>query len=292
MRISKSDFNIIKELLIKKNIKRGVNFVKKDIIKKLNLNGSIELKRISPQRYKITLLKEENIFIFLRSLDYTIYKIYDIDKYITEVLDRDVSRDKIQNWTNKTKSISSKSLRGLYISSLASIDIKINNEVVTIIPTNGLGYFCFYTEKIEIDKDIVIVGVENYQVIWFAKKYKEFFYQRDYLFVVRNSYMREWIENLENEYIHFGDYDLAGINIYINEIVPRLKKSKKYSMFIPDNIEYLIREYGDRELFDKQKKYLNMKIKDNKILKLKKIIEKYRKGLEQEGIYLLSIKPA
>ena len=71
--------------------------------------------------------------------------------------------------------------------------------------------------------------------------------------------MREWIETLENEYIHFGDYDLSGINIYINEMIPRLKKSKKYSMFIPFNIESLIDKYGDRELFEKQKRYFEYK---------------------------------
>ena len=51
--------------------------------------------------------------------------------------------------------------------------------------------------------------------------------------------MLEWISNLENEYIHFGDYDLAGVNIYLNKVLPRLS-SKKYSMFIPNNIEQLI----------------------------------------------------
>ena len=36
------------------------------------------------------------------------------------------------------------------------------------IITNGLGYFCFYTEKIEVTKETIIVGVENYQVVWFC----------------------------------------------------------------------------------------------------------------------------
>ena len=141
-----------------------------------------------------------------------------------------------------------------------------------------------------MSKDTIIVGVENYQVVWFAKKYRELFREKNLLFVVRNPYMREWIEDLENEYIHFGDYDLAGISIYINEIVPRLKKSKKYSMFIPENIEFLIKKYGDRELFEKQKRYLNMKLYNQEILELKRIIEMYKKGLEQEALAFYEIK--
>ena len=287
MKITKSDFNIIKEILIKKELIRGLGFVEKDIIKRLKLNGSIELKRVSAQRYRIVLCKEDNIFAFLKTLNYHIKSIEDIDSYITEILEKKVSRDKIQKWTNNTKSKTSKSLKGLYLSSLNNIDIKINNEIVTIVPTNGLGYFCFYTEKVEVAKDITIVGIENYQVVWFAKRYKELFSQKNILFVVRNPYMREWIESLENEYIHFGDYDLAGINIYINEIIPQLKKSKKYSMFIPNNIESLIQKYGDRELFEKQKRYLDIEIEDRDVMRLKEIIKKYKKGLEQEGLVAL-----
>jgi len=285
MNLTKSDFKIIKEFLIKKKILRGRKFTEKAIVQKLKLNGSIVLNRITPQRYEIVLLKEENIFNFFKSLGYLkIETLKDIDEYIKDILEKDVSRDKIQQWTKSTKTKTSKSLKGLYISSIENLNIKINDEVVTIVPTNGLGYFCFYTEKIEVTKETIIVGVENYQVVWFAKKYRELFKEKHLLFVVRNPYMRDWIEDLENEYIHFGDYDLAGISIYINEMIPRLKKSKKYSMFIPENIEFLIREYGDRELFEKQKRYLNMKLEDKKILELKRIIKIYKKGLEQEAL--------
>ena len=291
MKLTKSDFKIVKELLIEKKIVRGRKFIEKIVIQKLKLNGSIALNRMTAQRYEIELLKEENIFSFLKSIGYIkIETVDDIDRYIEEILDKKVSRDKIQAWTKSTKSKTSKSLKGLYLSSVENIDIKINDEVVTIVPTNGLGYFCFYTEKVTVSKDTIIVGVENYQVIWFAKKYRELFREKNLLFVVRNPYMREWIENLENEYIHFGDYDLAGISIYLNKIIPRLQKSKKYSMFIPSNIETLIKEHGDQELYEKQKQYKSLYTSDIQINNLINSIETNKKSLEQEGLYLFYSK--
>jgi hypothetical protein len=287
IKINKRDFENIKDLIKDSSVTYG-RFSNKKIIEILRLNGSIKINRVSAQRSIIHLLKEENIFNFFRNNGYNISSINDIETYINKIIDVNPSRDVIQEWTSSTKAKKSKSLKGLYISSLKNLDIKINDETVTIIPINGLGYFCFHTEKIEIGKEIIIVGIENYQVIWFAKKYKEFFDRDNILFIVRNEYMREWISNLENEYIHFGDYDLAGINIYINEIIPRLKKSKKYSMFIPDNIEYLIHEHGNLEIYRDQKdKYKNLVAKDVKINKLYKIISNEKKGLEQEGLYKL-----
>ena len=284
MKLTKSDFNTIKELLDKRELLRGLAFRNRAIIKRLELNGTVVIERLTPQRYKITLEKESNLFLFFKSINYNIKSREDIEQYITEVLYKDASRDTIQKMTNNSKTRSSKSLKGLYLSAIEPITIKINNHEVLITPTDGLGYFCFYTEQVELSKEIAVVGVENYQVVWFAKRYKELFKRKNLLFVVRNPYMLEWICSLENEYIHFGDYDLAGIHIYLNEIVPRLKNSKGYSMFIPKNIEDLIDTYGSRELFEKQKKYLSIEPKEASLVALKEIIVKHKKGLEQEGL--------
>lgn len=284
MKINKKDFLNIKYLLEEGSITEG-KFVNKEVVRELRLNGAVEDGKKTPKVRYINLVKEQNVFLFFKNNSFYIESKDEIDAYIQEIFDTKSSRDTIQKWHNNSKAKDSKSLKGLYVSSLNQIDIKLNDEIVTIIPNNGLGYFLFYTQKIEVFEKTIIVGVENYQVIWFAKKYKQFFENNNILFVVINPYMLEWIGTLENEYIHFGDYDIAGINIYLNTIIPRLKKSKKHSMFIPDNIEYLIQEHGDYELYEKQ--YKNLVTNDFKINKLIKNINKYKKSLEQEGLCLL-----
>jgi len=285
MKINKHDFNKLKILLEKGTITKSA-FKNQDIVDGLKQNGSVKDGKKTPKLRYIELLKAENIFLFLQQNNYNINSLEDIDSYIEDMFNSSVSRDTIQKHTSNTKSKTSKSLKGLYVSSLQDIDIKIDDEVVTIIPQNGMGYFLFYTQKVELFEDTVIVGIENYQVVWFAKKYKEFFKNKKVLFVVTNPYFLSWIEDKENEYIHFGDYDLAGINIYLNKVIPRLKKVKKHSIFIPKNIENLIKEHGDFELFKKQLQYEDITASQDEISKLISKIKSYKKGLEQEGLYL------
>jgi len=179
-------------------------------------------------------------------------------------------------------------MHGLYLSSSQKLDVVLDGNTINILPNDGLGYFFFHTQKVEVSKNTVIVGVENYQVVWFAKRYEKFFYKPNILFVVTTPYMLEWISTLENEYIHFGDYDLAGVNIYLNKVLPRLLKSKKYSMFIPKNIEQLIKKYGNSELYKNQKQYKNLRTGDEEITSLIEIITRLKKGFEQEGLSLCS----
>ncbi|MBL0707948.1 MAG: hypothetical protein JJW00_02775 [Sulfurimonas sp.] len=286
MKINKQDFLNIKLLLEKHSITEG-KFLNKEIVVELKNNGSIVGGKKTPKVRYIDLAIKENIFLFLKNNNYNIESIDDIDRYIKEIFDTKAPRAKVQKWHNNSKTIDSKSLKGLYVSSLKTIDIKLNGEPLSIVPNNGVGYFLFYTQKVELFEDTVIVGVENYQVVWFAKKYRYFFNQDKIIFVVINPYMLEWISGLTNEYIHFGDYDLAGIGIYLNKIVPRLSSSKKHSMFIPDNIKELIEKYGDHTLYEKQKQYKELNTNNIKIDNLIKIIKTFKKSIEQEGLYLL-----
>jgi len=283
MNLSPSNLTPLKTLLQTKTINEG-KFKNKEFLEELVLNGAVEIIRKTPKRKVIHLLKEENIFNFLKNNKYAINSLEELNNYIEEMSKSNVSRATIQKNQGNTKRKKSPSLKGLYISAPYKVELQLDEERVTIIPQNGMGYFFFYTQKVILDRDTIIVGVENYQVVWFAQKYAQFF-EKKTLFVMINPFMLKWLEDKENEYIHFGDYDLAGINIYQNKVVPRLQKSVQYSMFIPHNIEKLIKEKGDIALYEKQIRYKNMFIFDKDVKKLRDTVVKYKKSLEQEGVY-------
>ena len=287
MKINKKDFLNLKTLIETGCITEG-KFSNKELVKQLKLNGSVVDGKRTPKIRYIQLANALNIFILLKNFGYNIASVEEIERYIEEIFENKPSRDTIQEWRNDSKAINSPSLKGLYVSSLHVTKIKLNSEVISILPTDGIGYFLFHTETIELFPDTVIIGVENYQVIWFAKRYKEFFNMQNSIFVVINPYMLEWISGVENQYIHFGDYDLAGINIYLNKVFPKLQDANKASMFIPDNIAFLIEKHGDTALYEKQKQYTNLLTDDVKILDLINSIKYYKKAIEQEGLHRLS----
>ena len=61
---------------------------------------------------------------------------------------------------------------------------------------------------------------------------------------------------------------------------------QKHSIFIPKDIEKLVQKDGDSELFKKQLRYENITASKDNIAKLISTIKYYKKGLEQEGLYL------
>ena len=98
---------------------------------------------------------------------------------------------------------------------------------------------------------------------------------------MQNKDFLKWMKSIPNNYLHFGDFDIAGIGIYLNEYKKHLLG--KATFFIPENIKNDIRKNGNRERFDKQK--INFKIdqiQESKIIELIEIIQLEKKGLDQE----------
>ncbi len=96
-----------------------------------------------------------------------------------------------------------------------------------------------------------------------------------------------WLQTLENQYLHFGDFDLAGIAIYLNEFWKYLDNNK-CSFFIPDVISAnnfeILQKNGSSRLYNKQiEKYANFNTYNcPQIAMLLSAIRGYKKGLVQE----------
>ena len=91
----------------------------------------------------------------------------------------------------------------------------------------------------------------------------------------------KWLQTIPNPYLHFGDLDFSGIGIYLNEFKKHL--GNRATFFIPSNAEELLERYGNRELYDNQKRNFSMEeIEEIKLNQLITMIHEYKRGLEQE----------
>jgi hypothetical protein len=137
---------------------------------------------------------------------------------------------------------------------------------------------------------VVIVNVENSENFSQIARQRHLFEGISTLFVSRypqnqNKDLLRWLQGIPNSYLHFGDFDFAGINIYLNEYKRSLGKQAKF--FIPANIEELIVRYGNRALYDYQKPNFQLsEIEEPGIHELSLLLHRYKRGLEQEALIL------
>ena len=135
-----------------------------------------------------------------------------------------------------------------------------------------------------IPEDVVIVGIENGENFQNIRAQKYLFEGMKVLFVSRypqSKDLRTWLQSIPNHYIHFGDFDLAGIHIFLTEFYTYLGERAEFQ--IPTDVEERIAS-GSRMLYDAQySKYKSMDVADKRLQVLVEMIHRYRRGYEQEG---------
>lgn len=243
--------------LLKLKEQKELNYsqVPKKLIEELKSENLIEIKTISANKKKI--LVKDQFYIKYKDL---------------KEIQKATSRSELvkTNSHSKVKKISPQD--GLYINGNCTIE-----DLQLPLSKNSA---LFLKEFPTISKDILVVGVENFENLIYFKSQLKYFQDNNILFVYRNSAMLRFIANIENEVIYFGDFDLAGIHIYLYEIC---KFNKNVKLFIPQNIEELIKNNGSSELYKKQfSKYKDLNSKNGIIQYLIDIINKNQRSLEQE----------
>jgi hypothetical protein len=282
--ITINNFKAIKILLQDKYITKTLFGSKKLLEELIGCNCVY----VSGKPQQIYLNDEEALFGVIKSNGYKVNSIEDLDYFIEEKEPK--SRDEIADNYSHTKRVESKSFNGLMVSVFDKLEVIYNEKKQYFYPLEGSGLFVHYTSKLQLDDDVIVVGVENPQVVWYINKYKHLFNkEKKYLFLCiseyKTTYQYKWLESFCGEYIHFGDFDLAGINIYLNAIVPKLKKAKSHSFLIPDNIYEIIKEKNYMVDYSNQTRYLNITSKKDKDLqKLIEFIKNNKITIEQEDL--------
>ncbi len=136
------------------------------------------------------------------------------------------------------------------------------------------------------DRDTIESWLTDNDVKIYIDKQKYLFSDIRPLFVSRypqnqSKDLIKWLQSIPNPYVHFGDFDFAGIGIYLHEFKKHLVD--RTTFFVPENIDKLITDFGNKKRYDEQKINFDVKsIKEEKLLQLIKTIHKNRKGLDQE----------
>ena len=232
------------------------------------------------------------------------YRARDIEALKRYLIDKDESfrmleanaadsRASMAAETGNSKLVSVRSCPGFPINSYEPIECSLHGKPFMVNPQEGSFLFVTDWETFVIPEEVIVMGIENMENFGMIRQQRSFF--EDYLkvhgmsgkilFVSRYPQsldLRKWLTSIPNHYIHFGDYDLAGINIFLSEFQQYIGKNRS-SFLIPDDIELRLKS-GSKSRYDEQyNRFKDMKSDSQEIQHLIELIHQERKGYDQEG---------
>ena len=190
--------------------------------------------------------------------------------------------------TGNSKLVMIRSCPGFPVNSYEPITCSLSGNEFVINPSEGSFVFINNWQQFTIPEEVVVVGIENMENFRMIRNQRKLFESvlgnMPLLFVSRypqSKDLRLWLQSIPNHYLHFGDFDLAGINIFITEFQQHL--GSRSSLFIPHEIEVRIK-IGSRERYNKQfTHYRHLTSTDDKIQTVINLINKYHRCYDQEG---------
>ena len=198
------------------------------------------------------------------------------------------SRASMAAETGNSKLVKVRSCPGFPVNTFEPITCKLNAIDIVINPVEGSFLFITDWKAFSIPEDVVVVGVENMENFRMIRQQRTFFEseigKHRFLFVSRypqSTDLRSWLQSIPNRYVHFGDFDLAGIHIFLTEFHQYL--GDRSSFFIPSDIEKRLAKGSNARYNEQYEKYHKLHCDINKIQNLIDLINKYHRGYDQEG---------
>lgn len=231
-----------------------------------------------------------------RARDVNALRRYLIDKdesYRMLDVDMSESRASMAAETGNSKLAMIRSCPGFPVNTYEPIECFLYGEPFLVNPQEGTFFFVSEWEKFTIPEDVVVLGIENMENFRMIRKQKAFFenylqthrLSKRVLFVSRypqSTDLRKWLSTISNHYLHFGDFDLAGINIFLSEFQKFIGNNRS-TYLIPEDIEARLKS-GSRKRYDEQLCHFNEIKSDNRELQqLIDLIHIERKAYDQEG---------
>lgn len=199
-----------------------------------------------------------------------------------------LTRAELASDTGNSKLVMVRSCPGFPVNSYEPIACTMNDREFIVNPQEGSFVFVADWREFKIPEDVIVVGIENMENFRLIRQQRELFEQtigsRPLLFVSRypqSSDLRTWLQALPNRYIHFGDFDLAGINIFLTEFNAYL--GNRSSFLIPLDIEKRLAKGSKERYNDQYQKFKSINSNIPEIQHLIDTINKCHRCYDQEG---------
>lgn len=283
MKISLLFARTLKELLEGKEIGYGAfQGNSKRLIQQFLLDGVLEENYVGRQQKRIHCSDTRNLIDYIHHK----FEIPSLDGYISLLEKDSVERSEVVKAASDSKHVKTTVLAGFMVNTYAEILCQLNNKPFLLNP--GKGNFTFISDfhNFRIPSDVTVVGVEGCENFKEIERQRYLFDKIHPLFVWRyqnSSAIVNWLKQIPNNYLHFGDFDPAGLKIYLSEFRNKLGK-ERCNFFVPENLETLFSANASRKRFEEQKKYFKMIDQAGcaEIEKVVRLLKKYKKGLDQE----------
>lgn len=288
MRISKTLLEALQKLIAGEAI--AASKLRKDIAECLMSEGLLTV-RTQQSRRSYTAISTSALKDFLAS-QYEEFKNIESGTIITG--NEIISRSEQAAATGNSKLVAVRSCPGFPVNSYESISCQLNGEEFIVNPVEGSFLFITDWQSFIIPPDVVIIGIENMENFRLIRRQKPFFERyikescldgkKKVLFVSRypqSTDLCRWLQSTSNDYIHFGDFDLAGIHIFLSEFHQYL--GERASFLIPADIESRITNGSVQRYNDQFAKYRKLSTPIAPLQNLINTINRYHRCYDQEG---------
>ena len=227
------------------------------------------------------------------------YRARDVESLKRYLIDKDESyrmlevsvadsRASLAAETGNSKLLTVRSCPGFPVNSYEPIECSLDGKKFVVNPLEGSFVFIDDWKHFAIPEDVVVVGIENMENFRMIRQQRKLFESiladKKLLLVSRypqSTDLRRWLQGIPNKYVHFGDFDLAGIHIFLTEFHKYLDDRSTY--LIPSDIEQRLPK-GSQDRYNNQYgKYHTLHSDAPYLQSLIDLINKYHRGYDQEG---------
>ncbi|MGM9786049.1 MAG: hypothetical protein ACI3ZS_04365 [Candidatus Cryptobacteroides sp.] len=225
---------------------------------------------------------------FCQALSAIDERLTDLEQMRQMLLSDEALRAEQAAQSGNSKLLTVRSCPGFPVNSYEPIVCRLHGREFVVNPQEGSFLFVADWQEFSVPEDVVVVGIENMENFRLIRQQRTLFEQsigREHLLFVsrypQSTDLVSWLQHIPNRYVHFGDFDLAGIHIFLSEFHAHL--GERSSFFVPEDIEARL-SHGSRERYDSQyRQFRHLHCNPPSLQRLIDLINKYHRCYDQEG---------